>query len=162
MSWPLGYGRPGLRFEAAPDGTIRIDGADVTEPNGWLDVTLPTTATVRGTPTDLTIRLRLVPDEAGQAFFYGEQIEVAGRRHNSMHAMMLAEGTNWVGPLIRAIHDEIIRRATVARVSRPQPRQIATTRSMRVVRPPVSMRSPDDTWEPVAATGTEARTRELP
>lgn len=146
MSWPIGYAKPTFRFHTTPEGTIHANGVPVTDSNGWIDVRVPASAMIRGAPDAVSVRIRVVPDADDHPFLYAEQIEVGGRRYGGLHALMVAEGVQWVGPLARAIHEEIARCVDAAARGRPAPSHSrAATRPLRPVRN--ATRSPDDTWD---------------
>jgi hypothetical protein len=137
MTWPLGYSKPHYAFVESETGELFVNDGRLTDPGGWMNVKLPVTATVRGAPAEVSVRLRITRDADGDSFLHAEQLEVGGRRHAGILAFALAEGPEWAPQLCRAIHDEIIRVARAADDATTQGPRLRPTRPMRAVAPPM-------------------------
>jgi hypothetical protein len=142
-----------LRYRGTLDGVVLVNDVPVTGANGWIEVALYATATARGAPSELSVRIRVGADSEGYPFLYAEQVEIGGRRYGGVHALVLAEGSGWVTQLMRGIHDEISRRvahaAHVARVPTPvrtssRPIPIASARMPTIPAPPLAEPEQDE------------------
>jgi hypothetical protein len=108
MSWPIGYGTPDVSIHADAAGRIFADGLPISDPGGWID--LPAPDWRNDASGELSVRLRVTPDDHGRPFVYAEQCELAGRRYPGIHSLALSEGHQWPEHVVVAFHALIRRR----------------------------------------------------
>jgi hypothetical protein len=139
MSWPIGYGNPGVKFNGDLSGTLFADGEQIGRPGGWVD--LPPPEWQPGAAGELAIRVRAAVDAYGRPFLYGEQIELGGRTYGGMHSLAMSAGSRWVHHVANAFHALVERRVAETRQSRPaigvtSPRRFEVDEhARRVIRP---------------------------
>ena len=149
MSWPVGYGIPGIDYHTAGDGSVHANGMRVTGERGWLDVPLPPAAIRHGAPCALSIRIRIVPEAQGGVFIYAEEVVADGRRYNGIFNLVTSDGGSWGVHLTAALHSAIADRMTA---------QLPIKRTgRRPIRPPSGQRlaAQGSAWDATDATGSD-------
>jgi hypothetical protein len=127
MSWPIGRLDTPHAIDSAMDGAIVIGGARVTEPGGWLRVTV--TNDRRGPQSwTVDVRVRVVHDGPDETFVYLEDLVHNRRRYPGVLSAIAAGHGAWADGLSDAVRVELLtrhRRATrVASAVHPVARAI--------------------------------------
>ena len=87
MSWPIGYGKTGLKLWSGEDGVIYVNGAPFTDQDGWVDLPVSSEQRESARVDAYSLRLRLRRDADGWPFLYAEEIQLGDREYVGLFAL---------------------------------------------------------------------------
>ena len=117
MSWPIGLGSSGVRYEQRAGVGLFANGIRITDADGWMYIPVPGIV--------VSVCVRFTADHDAAPLFYIDGVRAGGRHYRSVYALLVNGHDQLAIRLAERFHAELTRLSQAS--IRPRMTEIAET-----------------------------------